>query len=131
MRIDDHNGFRVMLLDEDGPLISTSNDTSDLIGNAWSENSSVIAVPVSRLDPAFFTLSSGLAGEISQKLVNYRLRLVVLGDVSHHAEASSAFADWVWESNRGDHVWFLPDEAALRVKIAPLQAAWDADGGVS
>lgn len=61
MRIDDRDGVRVQYLDPDGTPIATSADTSDLIGNAWYQHVDVIAVPVSRLDPAFLTLRSQLA----------------------------------------------------------------------
>ena len=93
------------------------DDTSDLIGNAWVDNVGLIAIPVSRLDPAFFELRSGMAGELAQKLVNYHLRLAIVGDVSGYEAASDAFRDWVWESNRGTHVWFVPDEAALGARL--------------
>jgi hypothetical protein len=117
MRIEEHGGLRVQFLDTDGPLISSREDTSDLIGNAWVENVSVIAVPVGRLDPAFLDLRSGFAGELTQKFVNYQLRLAVIGDVSEATDASQALADYVWESNRGEHIWFFDDEAGLVAKL--------------
>jgi hypothetical protein len=118
MRIDEHGDLRVKYLDPEGPTISTPDDASDLIGNAWVENVGLLAVPVSRLDAAFFDLSSGVAGEFTQKLVNYQLRLAVIGDVSAFESASGAFRDWVWESNRGRHVWFVADGAALKARLA-------------
>lgn len=118
MHIDDSGDSSVLRLEPDGPVISSSEDTSDLIGNAWVSGAGTIAIPVSRLDPAFFDLSSRMAGEITQKLVNYRLRLVIVGDVSSFEAASGAFRDYVWESNRGDHVWFVPDEDALKERLA-------------
>ena len=118
MRIGEYGDLRVQYLDPDGPIVSTSNDTSDLIGNAWVDNVGLIAIPVSRLDPAFFELRSGIAGEVTQKLVNYHLRLAVVGDVSEYEAGSNAFRDWVWESNRGAHVWFVRDEAALEARLA-------------
>jgi hypothetical protein len=117
MRIEEYGELRVQYLDPEGPLVSTSADTSDLIGNAWVEKIGLIAIPVSRLDPTFFELRSGMAGELTQKLVNYHLRLAVVGDVSPYEAASEAFRDWVWESNRGTHVWFVPDEAALEARL--------------
>lgn len=117
MHIDDKGDIRVLHLDADGPVIATSEDTSDLIGNAWAENAGIIALPVARLDPEFFRLRSLLAGEIIQKLVNYRLQLAVIGDIGEFVAASEALRDFVWESNRGDHVWFLPDEAALESRL--------------
>lgn len=118
MRIDDSSGIRVLHLEAEGEPISTSDDASDLVGSAWSHNATLIAVPVERLDPEFFRLKSGIAGEITQKLVNYRIRLAVLGDISEHVEASGALRDYVWESNAGEHVWFVDDDAALAEKLA-------------
>jgi hypothetical protein len=117
MRIETHGDLQVQYLDLDGAAISTSEDTSDLIGNAWMDHAEVIAVPVARLDPAFFDLSSLIAGEIAQKVVNYHLRLAVIGDVTGFAVAGSAFESFVVESNRGDHIWFLESEEALAAKL--------------
>lgn len=122
MRIDEDD-FTVTYLDAEGPVISTPADTSDLVGNAWADNASLIAIPVSRLDPEFFRLKSLLAGEILQKLVNYRLQLAVLGDIDQYLAGSEALRDFVWESNRGDHVWFLADRAALEAKLAARRSS--------
>ena len=109
---------RVLYLDANGPLIDRADHANDLIGDAWGHEATVIAVPASRLDPEFFRLSSGLAGEITQKLVNYRFLFAVIGDISVHIEASSALRDYVWESNRGSHVWFLADRAEFEAKLS-------------
>ena len=50
------------------------------------------------------------------------LRLAVIGDISEQLAASNALRDFVWESNRGDQIWFLADEDALDEKLA-LRAA--------
>ncbi|MFD1714300.1 DUF4180 domain-containing protein [Amnibacterium flavum] len=117
MHTEDYGDLRVVFVDPDGPLISTGGQANDLIGDAWGSEATVIAVPVERLDPAFFELRSGLAGEIAQKVVNYRLRLVVVGDTSVYEARSSALRDWIWESNRGTQVWFVPDRAALAARL--------------
>ena len=117
MRTEDVGDLRVQYLDAEGPVISTNEDTSDLIGNAWVDGANVMAVPVARLDPSFFALSSGLLGEVTQKVVNYQLKLAVIGDISAAMTASKPFADYVWETNRGEHIWFFDDEAALVAKL--------------
>jgi hypothetical protein len=122
MTTEESNRVRVMYLEADGPIVSRPEDVSDLIGNAWYERVGLIAVPVERLDPEFFTLRSGLAGDITQKLVNYGLKLAVLGDISEQLDASGALRDFVWESNRGDHVWFLADRAELEAKLGARAA---------
>lgn len=117
MRIDEKNGIRVLILAAEGPAVSTPDDAADLVGGAWARSATVVAVPVERLDPSFFDLSSGLAGELAQTFANYRLRLAIVGDIAGHVEASTALRDFVWESNRGAHVWFVPDEASLAAKL--------------
>lgn len=118
MRIDESSGIRVLHLPVDGPSISTPDDAADLVGDAWAHRASLVAVPVERLDPEFFQLKSRIAGEITQKLVNYRLRLAVVGDITEHVAKSDALRDFVWESNRGEQIWFVDDEAALAAKLA-------------
>ena len=119
MRTDASNpDFIIQFEDADGPVIARTDDAMDLIGNASYSGVSLVALPVERLDPEFFRLASGLAGDVLQKFVTYRVRVAVIGDITAHVEASDALRDFVWESNRGEHVWFLPDEAALASKLA-------------
>ena len=117
MRITGPDDFRIMYVDADGPLIRTTDDALDLIGATWGENITLIAVPADRLDPEFWQLRSQLAGDVLQKFVNYEKKVAILGDIEAHLEASQALRDFVWESNRGEHVWFLPDEEALEQRI--------------
>ena len=94
----------------DGPLLSSGGDALGLI---YGEPADWIAVPVGRLDPAFFTLSSGVAGEFVQKFVQYDQRLAVVGDISRFVEESAALRDFVGECNRGRQVWFVADADEL------------------
>ncbi|MFG1674440.1 DUF4180 domain-containing protein [Micromonospora sp. NPDC049282] len=105
-------GVTVLRCDPAGPPIATEADALDLIGAAFA-GATVVAVPAERLDPSFFALGTRFAGEVMQKFVNYRLRLVVVGDISAHLAASDALRALVAESNRHDQVWFVPDLAAL------------------
>lgn len=118
MPILESGSVRVLSLDAEGPLVSTAEHAIDIIGSTWGLNVTMVAVPASRLDPRFFDLSSLIAGEIIQKFVNYRLQLAILGDISSHVVSSDALHDFVWESNRGEHVWFLANETALVEKLA-------------
>ena len=98
--------------------IDSERAATDLIGDAWGEGVTVVAVPVDRLSPEFFQLRSGLAGSIAQKLVNYRITLAIIGDIAAYLDASNALRDWVRESNRGDELWFVPDDGALAARLA-------------
>jgi uncharacterized protein DUF4180 len=104
----DSGGTPVLVCAADGPAISTPQDALDVIGSAFGR-ADVVAIPAGRLDDRFFQLRSGLAGEIMQKFVNYRIRLAVVGDITAPVAASDALRDLVRESNRGRHVWFVAD----------------------
>jgi hypothetical protein len=115
-------GWSVLLCDPDGSRIADPQDALDLIGTALSEQAEVVAVPVSRLDEQFFTLGTGLAGEVMQKFVNYRTRLVVVGDISAFVTASTALRDLVRESNRGLQAWFVADLDELDIRLAGVRS---------
>jgi hypothetical protein len=106
----------VHVCEPDGPLLCGERDALDLIGEAWGHGATWVAVPAERLHDDFFSLSTGVAGEIAQKFVNYRLGLAIVGDVSRFTEASSALRAWVLESNRGDHIWFVRDLEELAAR---------------
>ena len=56
----------------------------------------------------FFILSTGLAGEILQKYVNYGGRIAVYGDYSRYT--SKPLKDFIYESNKGKDVFFVSSE---------------------
>ncbi|MCK2239157.1 MULTISPECIES: DUF4180 domain-containing protein [unclassified Crossiella] len=100
-----------------GPLLGTERDAADLIGEAWSQQARLIAIPVSRLAEGFFRLETRMAGEFTQKFVNYRVPLAFLGDISEHVQRSSALAGYVRETNRGNQIWYLADRAELDQRL--------------
>ena len=53
-------------LPADGPIIAAESDILDPIGNASYSGADTLVIPVSRLSPDFFKLSTGLAGAILQ-----------------------------------------------------------------
>jgi hypothetical protein len=110
-------GVRVLACAADGPVLAKAGDVSDYISAAWEHEAALVAIPVERLADDFFRLRTGLAGEAIQKFVNYRIRLALIGDIARFVEASDALRDFVVESNRGDHVWFVMDLDALRAKL--------------
>ncbi len=108
---------RVLRCAPDGPPLDGEQAALDLIGDAYGHDAQLVAVPVARVPDAFFRLASGVAGAVTQKFVNYRLRLAVVGDVSGHVAGSEALRDYVRETDRGGHVWFVADDAALDAKL--------------
>ena len=101
-----------------GHAITAGAQSSDLIGNASYDEINLLVVPTTRLTDDFFNLSTGLAGEIIQKAANYHVRLAIIGDVAPYVNRSKAFADFVRETNKGNAIWFVPDNPALEAKLA-------------
>ncbi|HEX5117699.1 MAG TPA: DUF4180 domain-containing protein [Pseudonocardiaceae bacterium] len=116
MTVTELHGTRVMVLAADGPLVASEQDAVDLLGSVFSSRASVVAVPVSRLPSTFFSLRSGVAGAIVQKLVNYRVRLAVVGDISSYLGSASLRA-FVVEANRGRDVWFVSSVGELEGRL--------------
>jgi len=110
-------GHRALVLSPTGPLLRSEDDARDLIQETFGTDIRLAVVPVERLDPEFFALRTGVAGAFVQKLVQYRLRLVVLGDVSAQTAASDALRDWVREVNRGRDILFVDDLGALEARL--------------
>lgn len=110
-------GVPVLMCDKDGTKLGGGEAALDLIGDALGCQADVVAVPVERLADDFFSLRSGIAGEVVQKFVNYRLRLVVVGSIVSSVANSDAFRDFVREANRGNQLWFVPDRAGLGQRL--------------
>ena len=64
----------------------------------------------------FFILSTGVAGEILQKFMNYGIKMAIFGDFSHYT--SKPLQDFIRESNRGDLFFFVPTQQEALQKLA-------------
>jgi len=101
----------------DGEKIKNDRDAVDLIGEAYHRGAGVVLIPAERLDDDFFRLETRIAGEILQKFVTYKLRVAIVGDISQHVAKSSALRDFVYEANRGGHIWFVSNRQELNQKL--------------
>ncbi|OAI41955.1 hypothetical protein AYO38_11900 [bacterium SCGC AG-212-C10] len=110
-------GQRLLVIGDDSPRIATVRDVTDLIGDCMGEEATAVAIPVGHIDASFFDLRSGFAGDVLQKMVNYGLKLAVIGDISGYVERSNAFRDLVREADRGGSVYFVADLAALEQRL--------------
>lgn len=107
---------RIARVPADGPLLKTGGDAIELMYT--DEGADWIALPAERLDPSFFDLRTGVAGEFLQKFVNYGRRLAIVGDISAAVERSDALRDFVRECNRGRQLRFVADAGELEGHIA-------------
>ncbi|MDC0721257.1 DUF4180 domain-containing protein [Nannocystis bainbridge] len=106
-----------LVLPDAGPALGTLDDAIQLIGDAGGSDADTVVIPVARLHPDFLVLRTRMAGEFTQKFVQYRCRLVILGDLSLALIDSPALRDYVREANRGDDVWFFADWPELERRL--------------
>lgn len=85
--------------------IRSLQDGLDLIQEFIFSDTNKIIVHKEDLASGFFDLSTGLAGEILQKFVNYRIKLAIVGDFGNIA--SEPLKAFIRESNRGTQIFFL------------------------
>jgi hypothetical protein len=111
-------GRRVLVCSPAGAMLNAPGDANDFLAEAWAQEVDMLAIPVERLGEGFFDLRTGLAGEVGQKFANYRMPLVVIGDLTRWIAKSRAFRDYVREANDGCDLWFVVDRAELVEKAS-------------
>ena len=108
----EENGVLCVLVENDEPVITDAQSAIDLLMSAqYDVGSKNIVIPKQLIVEDFFVLSTGLAGEILQKYVNYGGRMAIYGDYSRYT--SKPLKDFMYESNKGRDFFFVPtrDEA--------------------
>ena len=108
---------RILEYPVEGPPLGSVASCLEMIGAAHSQSAELVAIPVERLGEEFFQLRNGLAGEILQKFVTYRLRVAIVGDITSLSASSKALHDFVVECNRGSAVWFVRDLEELKRRL--------------
>jgi hypothetical protein len=99
------NGFSLAELISDKFVINETQDALDLMGNIVYNGSNKIIIKEQNLNPAFFDLKTGLAGDILQKFSNYDAYLAIVGDFSKYD--SKSLKDFIYESNKYGRVNFV------------------------
>lgn len=108
----EENGVLCVLVESDEPVITDAQSAIDLLMSAqYDVGSKDIMIPKQLVVEDFFILSTGLAGEILQKYVNYGGRMAIYGDYSRYK--SKPLKDFMYESNKGRDFFFVStrDEA--------------------
>ncbi len=98
----DENGVTIVEGLPGHGFMSKVQDAGRLLEACFSARAGCALLYPANLTAAFFDLSSGEAGEILQKLRNYRIRLAVVCPPGG-AEFSSRFGEVMAEERRGQH----------------------------
>ncbi|TQK74048.1 uncharacterized protein DUF4180 [Brevibacillus sp. AG162] len=106
------SGSEVLIIDVQSAL--------DLIATVHYEaDSNRIIINKSLINESFFDLKTRLAGEILQKFINYRVKVAIVGDFSVYT--SKSLKDFIYESNNGNDIFFLPTEEQALEKLSQVK----------
>lgn len=78
-----------------------------------------IAIDKDVVSGDFFILSTGMAGEILQKFINYHVKVAVYGDYSHYT--SKPLRDFIYEANHGKDFFFVSTKEEAVQKLTETQ----------
>ena len=118
MNIEIRNGIAIINSDE--ILITDAQSALDLMATVrYDTDCDCIALSKSAITEDFFVLSTGIAGEILQKFVNYYFKLAIIGDFSFYT--SKLLRDFIYESNNGNQIFFVEtiEEAIEKLTCKP------------
>lgn len=102
----ENNGMLCALVNSENTVITDVQSALDLLMSAkYDVGTKNIVIPKQLVAEDFFILSTGLAGEILQKFINYGGRIAIYGDYAHYT--SKPLKDFMYESNKGKDVFFV------------------------
>lgn len=111
------NGVICAVIQSGEVVIADPQSALDVLMTAkYEAGTKNVVIDKERITEEFFILSSGLAGEILQKYINYGGRIAIYGDFSRYT--SKPLKDFIYESNKGHDVFFAATEEEAVSKLA-------------
>lgn len=109
----------IAVVSSDSKVITDVDSALDLLMSAkYDAGTKYIVVDKKLIIEDFFVLSSGLAGEILQKYINYGGKIAIYGDYSHYT--SKPLKDFIYESNKGRDIFFVATKEEAIQKIREI-----------
>ena len=103
------NNVTCAVVSSDTLVITDAQSALDVLMSAkYEAETNNIVIDKNFVAEDFFILSTGLAGEVLQKYINYGGRIAIYGDYSHYT--SKPLKDFIYESNKGKNVFFVSTE---------------------
>lgn len=103
------NKVKVVRIEDEGTIISDEQSAIDIFMTiAYETGENRFIISKENLTEDFFNLSNKIAGGILQKLINYRMKLAIIGDFSNYN--SKALKDFIYECNSRNEIFFVENE---------------------
>ncbi|TKC09408.1 DUF4180 domain-containing protein [Pedobacter frigoris] len=97
-------------------IVKNAEEGLQLLVDVYYQDFDKIIIHEKNITPDFFNLKSGIAGEILQKVSNYRMQLFIIGEFSKYP--GNSIKDFIYESNRGRQVNFLDSVASAIERLS-------------
>ena len=111
------NGVNIAVITGEGKLVTDAASALELALSArYEAGADRIAVDKKVIAEDFFILSTGMAGEILQKFINYHIKAAAWGDYSRYT--SKPLRDFIYESNHGRDFFFVETKEEAVRKLA-------------
>ena len=107
-RVEKNHAVCAVVQSNDVVIVDAQSALDVLLAAKYEAGTKNVVIGKDSITEDFFILSSGLAGEILQKYINYGGRIAVFGDYSGYT--SKPLHDFIRESNRGKDVFFAATE---------------------
>jgi hypothetical protein len=99
-------GSEIAVVKSNGVCIADAQSALDFMMSVnYETGSHSIIINKEMLIDDFFILSTKIAGEILQKIINYKFKLAIVGDFSGYN--SKSLRDFIYESNKGNAIFFV------------------------
>ena len=115
------NGIQLAIVSGEEKIITDVQSALELAMTArYETGADRIVVDKHAITEDFFILSTGLAGEVLQKFINYHVKAAIWGDYSRYT--SKPLKDFIYESNNGKDFFFTDtkEEAIRRLTAAEV-----------
>ncbi|PKM95631.1 MAG: DUF4180 domain-containing protein [Firmicutes bacterium HGW-Firmicutes-1] len=111
------NDVEIAVVSSSAILITDVQTAMDFIATVnFEAGCDHIVLNKSALCEEFFSLRTRIAGDILQKLVNYRIKIAIVGDFSIYS--SKSLHDFIYECNKGKDIFFMPNEEEAIEKLS-------------
>ncbi|HBC27340.1 MAG TPA: DUF4180 domain-containing protein [Ruminococcaceae bacterium] len=113
----EQNGIKIAVVTGSEKVITDTQSALDLLATVNDETGADrIAIGKENIVDTFFVLSTGLAGEVLQKFMNYRIKVAIYGDYTKYT--SKPLKDFIYESNKGNHIFFVSTKEKAIERLA-------------
>ena len=114
------DGTDVSVVSSDEKLIFDIQSALDLVMTVkYETNATKNVLDKKAVCEEFFILSTGMAGEILQKFINYHVQVAVYGDYSRYT--SKPLKDFIYEANHGKDFFFVSTKEDAIQKLTEIQ----------